>query len=324
MSKFEKIQVGKIRILPNAQRESKVHISDMIDEQQVEIDPLHIDGETRGLAEAITAARKNGRPVIFFISGHVIKHGLSAFLIDLIEKDYITHVACNGSVMIHEWELWHDQYATSEDVGKYIKDGKFGHWRTPGLINDIVYGNFNGQNTIGEILGEAMANEQTGHRASVIRTCHDANIPMTFHVLVGGDIIHQHPNCDPSMFAASYQDFLVFGGSVQHLEGGVFVNIGSQVTGTEVFLKALSMARNIAPRINVPPPLNITTGMLDFVQLPTNWRDGEASEGDAAYYYRPWKSILLRTVADGGQSFYVGGQHTDTVPKLWHAITHSE
>lgn len=323
MSKFPKIDRSKILILPNAQRESKVHMSDLADEHDwyQENADVEIDAETRGLADAIRDAKDRGRPVIFFISGHVIKHGLSAFIASLVEEGYITHVACNGSVMIHDWELVYAN-ETSEDVGKYITDGKFGHWRTPGLINDIVYANFNGENTIGEILGQVMAQEQRGQRMSLIRCCHDAGIPMTFHVLIGGDIIHQHPNCDASMFAASYQDFLVFGGSVQNLEGGVFVNVGSQVTGTEVFLKALSMARNIAPRIDVPPPLHITTGMLDFVQLPENWRDGEASEGDAAYYYRPWKSILLRTVADGGQSFYVGGQHTETVPKLWKAIIH--
>lgn len=325
MSRYKQIDTSKIRILPNSQRESKVHISDMLDEQEWDAanpyDPCFVDSETAGLAHAIVQAKANGRAVIFFLAGHVIKHGLSAFIINLIEEGYITHLACNGSVMIHDWELVYAN-ATSEDVGRYISDGKFGHWQTPGLINDIVFSNFTGKNTIGEILGETMHNAERGLKMSVIRAGWEHNVPVTFHVLIGGDIIHQHPNCDPSMFAASYQDFLTLAGSVQDLEGGVFVNIGSQVTGTEVFLKALSMARNIAVQEGTSPLHNITTGMLDFVHLPENWRDGEASEGDAAYYYRPWKSILLRTVADGGRSFYLAGPHTNTVPKLWQTIVH--
>ena len=325
MSRYTKIPRSAVKLRPNTQRDSKVHLSHQLCEQEwlaEHPEPVSSD-EYTGLAQAIRTAKANKKPVIFFLAGHVIKHGLSAFIINLMEEGYITHVACNGSVAIHEWELAYSA-STSEDVGKYITDGRFGNWETPSKMNDVVYQNFDGQKTIGEMLGRQMHEDMVAQEFSIIRKGYDLGIPVTFHVLVGGDINHQHPNADGSYFAASYEDFLVLGGSMMNLEGGVFVNIGSQVTGTEVFLKALSMTRNIATQRGTSPNTNITTAMADFVKLPDDWRTGEASEGDAAYYYRPWKTILLRTVADGGQSFYLGGAHDYTVPNLWKAIVHAE
>jgi hypothetical protein len=106
---------------------------------------------------------------------------------------------------------------------------------------------------------------------------------------------------------------------VLHLEGGVFLNIGSAVTGPEVYLKALSMARNVLRRRG-RELRRFSTAVFDLVPLPADWRNGPPPRDEALYYYRPWKTILVRTVADGGTSFYVQGDHRQTIPTLWHLL----
>jgi hypothetical protein len=119
--------------------------------------------------------------------------------------------------------------------------------------------------------------------------------------------------------AASFTDFLIFARSVQELEGGVFLNIGSAVTGPEVYLKALSMARNVA-RQQGREIRRFTTAVFDLVELPDDYRQGPPSKDHPQYYYRPWKTILVRTVADGGRSFYFQGDHRRTIPTLWSQV----
>jgi hypothetical protein len=138
----------------------------------------------------------------------------------------------------------------------------------------------------------------------------------------GERIIHAMPNCDGAALGqASYTDFLVFARPIQGLEGGAFVNVGSAVIGPEVYLKALSMARNLA-RQRGEGIRHFTTAVFDLVPLPENWRDGPPGKDDPLYYYRPWKTILVRTVADGGQSYYVRGDFRQTIPALWHRLVH--
>ena len=149
-----------------------------------------------------------------------------------------------------------------------------------------------------------------------------AGVPVTSHVGVGSDIIHAHANCDgAALGAVSYTDFLIFAESVRHLEGGVYLNIGSAVTGPEVYLKALSMARNVARRgcqeKRGEEIRRFTTAVFDLVPLPSGYRAGPPTKDHALYYYRPWKTILVRTVADGGQSFYICGDHLATIPAMW-------
>lgn len=328
MSRFPLFDQRKVTIAPSDQRVSKCTVADVL--PLTWADQFSTHPESEGLAARIIAARNADKPVIFFIAGHVIKYGLSRFIVDLISRGYITHLATNGSVIIHDWELAYAG-ATSEDVGRYIADGQFGNWSVPALINkahnehdsqDTDWSLPHGPETYGTIIMDRMRTDDVGADFSVIRACDAANIPLTVHVLIGGDINHQHPNCYGSMFATLYNDFLSFTHTVSQMAGGgVYVNIGSQVTGTEVFLKALSMARNVAASEGKPLIHDITTGMLDYVQLPADWRNGEASEQEASYYYRPWKTLLLRTVACGGSSFYLCGDHANTLPKLWQAVT---
>ncbi len=143
-------------------------------------------------------------------------------------------------------------------------------------------------------------------------------VPVTVHVGIGYDIIHEHPNCDGAALGqTSYQDFLIFTESVRRLEGGVLLSLGSAVMGPEVYLKALAMARNVA-RQEGREIRRFTTGVFDLIALDDDYHT-QAPRSDPRYYYRPWKTILVRTVADGGESFYVQGDHRVTVPALYHA-----
>lgn len=329
MSRFPLFDKTRVRVRANADRESKCSLADIVQPHEW-LPGDAVDDETAALASRILAARTAGKPVIFFLCGQVIKYGLSRFIVDLIERGYITHLATNGSVIIHDWELAYAG-ATSEDVRRYIADGQFGNWSVPALINEAHNSHDSqdhdwtiphGPDAYGTIIMDRMRRDSVGAGFSVVRACDAANIPLTVHVLIGGDINHQHPNCDGSMFATLYNDFLSFTHTVSQMAGGgVYVNIGSQVTGTEVFLKALSMARNVAAQDGAPLIHDIVTGMLDYVKLPPTWRETEAADTDAAYYYRPWKTLLLRTVACGGSSFYLSGDHRNTLPRLWKAVT---
>jgi hypothetical protein len=157
----------------------------------------------------------------------------------------------------------------------------------------------------------------------VLAAAHRLGVPATVHVGIGYDILHEHANCDgAAVGAASYHDFLVFAQTVTRLEGGVMLNFGSAVMGTEVYLKALSMARNVA-RQEGRVLRHFTTAVFDLVPLEGDTRK-QAPKDDSRYYYRPWKTILVRTVADGGESFYVQGDHRQTVPHLWRAARRAE
>ena len=146
-------------------------------------------------------------------------------------------------------------------------------------------------------------------------------MPVTSHVGVGSDIIHSHASCSgAALGATSYTDFLIFARSVEKLEGGVYLNIGTAVTGPEVYLKALSMARNLA-RQEDREIRHFTTGVFDLIPLPDSYREGPPSKEHPMYYYRPWKTILVRTVADGGTSYYYPGDHKQTIPSLWRETT---
>jgi hypothetical protein len=255
------------------------------------------------------------------MGAHPIKLGLSRYLIDLLERGWITHLATNGAGVIHDYELaaWG---ATSENVGKWIREGQFGLWEETSAINDIVAAARDTGEGLAEAVGRAIEEHRLPHRhISLSAAAYRLHVPMTAHVTVGADILHSHANCcGAALGAASYIDFLIFAHAVEHLQRGVYLNLGTSVTGPEVYLKALSMARNVARQRN-EEICDFTTAVFDLVPLPHNWRDGEPAKSDPGYYYRPWKTILLRTVADGGDSYYFQGDHRDTLPSLWDGLT---
>lgn len=272
------------------------------------------------LIEQIAAARRQGRPVIAMIGAHPVKLGLSRYLIDLMERGIITHLAANGAVLIHDFELALGG-GTSENVPKWIQRGQFGLWRETSRLNDIIAEAARNGDGLGEAVGRVIEQEQFAFRElSLAAAGWRMGVPVTAHVAIGNDIIHAHANCDgAALGAASYTDFLIFAHSVRQLEGGVFLNIGTAVAGPEVYLKALSMARNVA-RQRGEEICRFTTAVFDLVDLPGDFREGTPAKEHPQYYYRPWKTILVRTVADGGRSYYFAGDHRQTLPTLWREL----
>ncbi len=308
------IDLRKIHTYPIEQRKNLVKLADMImpsdpapDFQNPDMDQVIAD---------ILRARRNGRAVIMMMGGHVIKCGLSLLLIELLKAGVITHIAGNGAVSIHDTE-----FAligeTSEDVASSIEDGSFGMAEETGaainraLRKGALYGL-----GYGESLGRYITEGDFPYRdSSVLYYAYQLGIPMTIHVSIGTDIFQQHPECDFGILGAtSGQDFKVFCASVANLGGGVFLNIGSAVTGPEVFLKALSITRNLGY-----PVKNITTANFDIFPLGEDY--GSPSSADSPeYYYRPKKNVVIRPTSLGTRGFHIQGNHMETIPYLYHAI----
>jgi hypothetical protein len=315
MSRYPLFDRGQITL-----RDLEERGHDLIAADCLELDAAFVPyehAEFGHLIDAIVEARRNGRPVIAMLGGHPIKLGLSRFLVDLIERRIITLLATNGAGIIHDFELALGG-GTSEDVPRWIQVGQFGLWRQTGRLNDIISEAARRGEGLGEAVGRVIEEERFVHRRlSIAAAGWRSGVPVTSHVSLGSDIIHAHDNCDgAALGAASYTDFLIFARAVQELEGGVFLNIGSAVTGPEVYLKALAMARNVA-RSQGHEIRRFTTAVFDLVELPANYRQGPPSKDHPQYYYRPWKTILVRTVADGGRSYYFSGDHRRTIPTLW-------
>ncbi|MBP1635384.1 MAG: hypothetical protein H6Q10_1958 [Acidobacteria bacterium] len=272
------------------------------------------------LAARIRAARADLRPVILMIGAHVLRRGAGPLLIDLMERGLVSHVALNGAGAIHDYELALIG-ETCESVARYVRSGEFGLWTETGGINEAALAGQRDGIGLGEAIGRKIAEGRFPHAAtSVLAAGFRLRVPVTVHVAIGQDITHEHPDFDGAATGAtSYTDFLVFTESVCGLEGGVLLNIGTAVMGPEVYLKALAMARNAA-RQEGRAIQHFTTGVFDLVPLDEGGLHEEAPKTDPKYYFRPYKTILVRTVADGGESHYVRGDHRSTVPTLYHLI----
>ena len=271
------------------------------------------------IARRMVSARRAGSAVIWMMGAHVIKNGLSRYVIDLMERGAVSAVAFNGACCIHDFELAAIG-ATTESVARYIREGQFGLWTETGRINDIAALAAQEGIGLGEAVGRVIWEEAFPYReVSILAAGYRLHIPVTVHVSLGYDIIHEHPNCNgAALGAASYTDFLVFAQEVTRLEGGVLLSMGTAIMGPEVYLKALAMARNVAYQEG--RPLNhFTTAVFDLQDLGEDLRH-EPPKTEAAYYFRPYKTILVRTVQDGGQSFYIRADHKVTVPWLYHHI----
>lgn len=271
------------------------------------------------LAKRVARAAAAGRSVIFCCGAHVLRKGNAPLLIDLMERGLLAHLALNGAGAIHDFEMALVG-ATSESVARYVRTGEFGLWTETGRINDAAAAASRDGIGLGEAVGRMIHQEAFPFRqTSVLAAGYRLRVPVTVHVAIGQDIIHEHPNFDPAATgAATYADFLIYTQSIARLEGGVFVNLGSAVMGPEVYLKALTMARNAA-RQRGESIRHFTTAVFDLLALGDDWRE-EPSKSDPRYYFRPYKTILVRTVADGGTSYYVQGDHRQTVPALYHEI----
>jgi len=269
------------------------------------------------LTERIKKARADGRPVILSMGAHVIKSGLSRYLISLMREGFFTHIASNGAGSIHDFELcWLG--GTSEDVPTAIEDGSFGMWEeTCTWMNDAIKEGAGSGYGYGESLARYM-DKYPGRfpykNDCILYQAYKLGLPATYSVALGTDIIHQHPDADfGAIGKACGVDFKKICESISQLNGGVFMNFGSAVIGPEVFLKALSIARNLGY-----PTYNITTANFDLIDLG----DYRAPIGyeDPLYYYRPRKNIVNRPTSVGGKGWHFAVDHKISVPNLYAGL----
>jgi hypothetical protein len=314
---FRTFDRSQLRIQPLAQRSHDLTL-DILLPLDAQLEPLAHDA-LPVLGERLLAAKKRGSSRMLIMGAHVLRAGVARHLIDLMERGILSHIAMNGAGPIHDWEFALIG-ASTESVARYIQTGEFGLWLETGRMNDAVRNGAAAGLGLGEVLGRTILEGDFPHKdVSVLAAAYRLGVPVTVHVGIGYDILHEHPNCDGAAFGAtSYRDFLVFTQAVSQLEGGVLLNFGSAVMGPEVYLKALAMARNVAHQ-HGRQIRRFTTAVFDLIALEGDPRR-QAPKSDPQYYYRPWKTILVRTVADGGESFYVQGNHRVTVPQLRWAV----
>ena len=305
-----------LKLEPLARRKHDLELSDILPLQRVH----PIKEQIHSIASEIISARSKNASVVLMMGAHVIRSGVQRFIINLMEKGYLSCIAMNGAGVIHDFEFALIG-ATTESVADYIRGGHFGFWQETGRINDIVFEAAQLKMGLGESVGKVIEEEDFPYRdISILAAGYRLGIPITVHVGIGYDIIHEHPNCDGAAYGAtSYIDFLRLAKILEKLEEGVVMNFGSAVMAPEVYLKALAMVRNIA-RQQGRNITNFTTLVCDLIDLPENYRK-EASHDESSYYFRPWKTMLIRTVADGGKSCYIKGSHAETIPQLWSAIS---
>ena len=269
------------------------------------------------LVKRIKLAKANNSPIILSMGAHVIKNGLSRYLIELMQHGFITHLASNGAGSIHDFELcWLG--GTSEDVPTAIEDGSFGMWdETCTWMNEALKQGAASGCGYGEALARYIDNNLKRFPYTsdcVLYQAHKLGIPATYHIALGTDIIHQHPDCDfGAIGKTSGVDFHRMCESVARLDGGVFLNFGSGVIGPEVFLKALSIARNLGYHT-----FNITTANFDLVDLG-DYRS-KIGYDDPLYYYRPRKNIVNRPTSQGGKGWHFTVDHKISLPNLYSQL----
>lgn len=253
------------------------------------------------LAQAIVTAHRKRKVVLAMLGAHVLKVGLSPLIVDWIERRIITALAMTGSGIIHDFELAY-QGQTSEEVLEALADGSFGMAReTADFLNEAARDGAK----LGEGLGESVGRLLDGKRfrfrgLSVFAACHRSKIPATVHVAIGTDIVHQHPSCDGAAWGkTSLEDFRRLTAVVGEIsEQAVVLNVGSAVILPEVFLKAVSVSRNLGS-----PVKGFTAANLDMIQ-----------------HYRPHQNVLTRPTALGGQAIHLTGHHEIMVPLLYAAV----
>lgn len=305
------IDVTRIRTIPLAARANKVRAAEFAQPPgearsfAAFIDSLPDILQSRSLlavAEAVASAARNGRGVLCMFGGHVIKTGLAPVLIDLMERGAVTHLACNGSAVIHDYEIARFG-ATSEDVEAGLADGTFGMVEETGreLNEAILKGHADGRG-LGESIMIALESAQLEAPGySLLLAARRLGVPLTVHAALGAEIIHQHPAVDGAAIGGtSMRDFRRLAESLPALEDGVVLNLGSAVIMPEVFLKALTMSRNVhdgAPR--------------RFV----------AADFDMIRHYRPRVNVVERpTRSGGGVGYQITGHHEIMVPLLAWAV----
>ncbi|MFQ5354104.1 MAG: hypothetical protein ACE5DR_04075 [Thermodesulfobacteriota bacterium] len=256
--------------------------------------------DLKAVAGAIVEARQAKRTVAVGMGAHVLKVGLGPLLIDLMERGIISSLAMNGAGIVHDFEIAYVG-CTSEDVDAEIGAGAFGMAKETGsLLNRAIKKGADAGKGIGRSVGELIANSRYPNKdKSVLAASVRNDIPCTVHVALGTDILHIHPQMDGSATGrAAMMDFRIFASVVASLERGVYLNIGSAVIMPEVFLKALTLARNLGHDVK-----NFTTVNMDFIQ-----------------HYRPLTNVVRRPTMGSGRGYSLTGHHEIMVPLLFAAV----
>lgn len=252
------------------------------------------------LVDRIATAHRGGRPVLVGMGAHVIKVGLNPILIDLMQRGLITGIALNGAGIVHDAEIAMVG-RTSEEVAEVLGAGAFGAARETGeVLNGAICRGAEKNIGLGEAVGEVLLEQGFPYNdLSILAQARKLDIPVTVHVAVGTDIIHIHPGADGAAIGqTSHHDFRVFCSLVAGLEGGVYLNVGSAVVLPEVFLKALTVVRNLGYTVN-----NLTTANFDFIR-----------------HYRPATNVVHRPTLQGGRGFNFTGHHELLLPLLAAAL----
>lgn len=306
------LDTTRIRTVPLARRPNKVRAEEFAQPPRADLSFEAFLGSLPDLLEArsflavvdaIVAAARSGRGVLCMMGGHVVKTGLAPVLIDLMERGAVTHLATNGSAVIHDYEMarWG---GTSEDVEAGLARGTFGMAEETGReMNEAIRRGAAAGHGLGEALARALEEgpELAHPELSLLLAARRLGIGFTVHAAIGAEIIHQHPAADGAAIGAtSYTDFLRLAGYLPRLEEGVVLNLGSAVIMPEVFLKALTMCRNVhdgAPRA-------FTAADFDMIR-----------------HYRPRVNVVERpTRSGGGHGYQITGHHELLVPLLGWAV----
>ncbi|MBI4462032.1 MAG: hypothetical protein HY653_03910 [Acidobacteria bacterium] len=310
----EPLQLKGLKTEPLAKRPSKVTVRDFarpykrgsrFADYLKTLPAILAAHDFRRLVEAILAARRKNKPVLWGLGGHVIKVGLAPVLIDLLQRGYVQGIAIAGAALIHDFEIALVGH-TSEDVPAQLGKGRFGMAEETGkLLNVAIRRAAEKGIGIGEGVGEFLLNLESlgaGHKAehldySLLAAAYRARVPVTVHLALGTDIFHVHPAADGAALGqATLHDFRLFAALVRGLHpGGVYINVGSAVVLPEVFLKAVSVVRNLGHRLT-----RFTTANLDFIQ-----------------HYRPTQNVLLRP---GGTPIALTAPHELLIPLLAAAL----
>ncbi|HUS12835.1 MAG TPA: hypothetical protein VMZ30_20360 [Pyrinomonadaceae bacterium] len=305
--KVRPLELDNVKTYPLAGRPSKVSLDDFAKPIEAESSLKDFLGSLpnilavqslRQLAGRMRRAGELQKPIIWGIGGHVIKTGLAPLMIDLMRRGFLTAVAANGSVLVHDAEIAMVG-STSEDVDATLGKGAFGGADETGkLLNCAAQEGANEKIGLGEATGRALLAMNPKHADySLLCATYGARVPFTAHVTIGGDIGHFHPKADgAALGATTHTDFRLLAEMVRRMDGGgVYLNIGSAVTLPEVFLKAVTLVRNLGH-----PLRDITTANFDFIQS-----------------YRPLTNVVRRPTANGaGQGYSITGHHELTLPLL--------
>ncbi len=309
---YEEFDLSGIRTYPLKSRQSKARTEDFARPYQPgsgiagwldALPSMLAAADFRAVVAAVAGARAEGRGILWGFGAHVIKTGLSPILIDLMERGFVSALATNGAGLIHDFEIALSG-ATSEDVDASLGEGRFGMAEETGrLLNGAINEGVAAGLGLGQSVGRYLSGRHPQHEhGSVAATAYRLGIPLTVHVAIGTDIVHMHPAASGAALGeGSLRDFRYFASNVSRLERGVYLNCGSAVILPEVFLKAVSLARNKGCRLD-----GLTTVTLDFARL-----------------YRPQVNVVNRPTAGIGRGYYLVGHHELLIPLLAAALLES-